>query len=191
MSFLLASFYTNNWKYPQYAKNLKEDCLRLKINHHIIEKPSLGTYVGNCNIKPFFILETLKEFKKPILWYDIDGSINQIPQELIDKNILDYDLAVHKNIKFLDKIYVNSIWFNYNPIVLEFVEEWCRCTINFIDDGAFNSTIKKFQDKIKILIMDQSSHLMANTNDGAFSDNVCFVHRLSSSDLKWQYKNKI
>jgi hypothetical protein len=187
----LISFYTNDWKYPAHAELLTQDCIRLGIDHYIIERPNSNSYVNNCNMKPFFILECLEKFKHPVIWYDVDGSINRLPEEIVNNTVLNYDIAGHKNVRLSDKIYVNSLWFNYTPTVLEFVNEWCQRTVNFIDDGAFNASLKIFKDKIKLLVLDKSSHLMINTNARSLPPESYFVHRLSGSDLKWQYKRKV
>jgi hypothetical protein len=76
------SFFTDNWDYPKHAANLIEDCNRLGLSCVIERRDSTNSYVGNCNIKPFFILEKLEELKSPVVWMDADGTISSWPHEL-------------------------------------------------------------------------------------------------------------
>ena len=60
-AFTVVSFYTPDWKYPEYAQSLIKDCVRLGLDYSIESKPSTSTYVGNCNLKPYFIRENFKK----------------------------------------------------------------------------------------------------------------------------------
>jgi len=188
-NFTVVSFYTPDWKYPEYAQSLANDCKRLGLDFAIESKPSTNTYVGNCNLKPYFIRDKLQELKKPILWMDVDGSVLNVPEEL--KILPVVDIAGYVNKQFLDRIYVNTILFNYTSNTLAFLDTWCEYVKNYIDDGAFNDALKNYSSKIQLCILPSEQIIVATSHNLSISSEICFVNRLSASDLKWQYKNKV
>jgi len=188
-AFTVISFFTPDWHYPEYAQNLAADCKRLGLDHVIEQKLSTDSYVGNCNIKPFFIREKIQELKQPVLWIDVDGSILKIPSEL--EVLSDADIMAYTNQRFPDRISVNVLLFSYTPNTLTFLDTWCEYVIKSIDDGAFNDTVKKYRDAIKIQILPAEQTAIVSTKDKNISFEICFANRLSGSDLKWQYKNKV
>jgi len=188
-AFTVISFFTSDWKYPDHAQNLVADCERLKLNHVIELKNSTNSYVGNCNIKPFFIKDKLQEFKQPVLWIDVDGSILKIPNELTP--LPNADIVAYENPQFPGRFSVNVLLFSYTPNALTFLDTWCEYAIKSIDDGAFNDAIKTYQDKIKLQILPANQTMIATSKNTHVSSDICFVNRLSGSDLKWQYKHKV
>ncbi len=186
------SFYTPDWDYPEYAKKLQADCQRFGLSCWIIEKSSRRDYVQNCNLKPGFILEALRKFESPVFWIDIDGSIIDAPELLFDDHLQEFDIAGNRSIKDPSRIHVGSIWFNHNPLVLDFVEQWNdRVQQRGLDDAVFNSLWSAYSDQIKFYqLPDHYFFLHADQTKPIPSDTV-ILHRLSSSDLKWQYKNKV
>ena len=188
-AFTVVSFYTPNWKYPEYAQNLRADCDRLALDYAIESRDSTDSYVENCNIKPFFIREKLQEFKRPVLWIDVDGSIVKIPQSI---NILnDVDVAGYANKQFPERISVNVLLFFYTPNALSFLDTWCNYVKNSIDDGAFNKALTDQEPKIKLELLPPEQVVILHSRDNHIPAEACFVNRLSGSDLKWQYKNKV
>jgi hypothetical protein len=184
---LVISFYTPDWKYPEFAKNLQSDCKQLSLECYIQEKPSLNAYVSNCNIKPKFILESLLNFKRPVLWVDVDNSLVKIPKEMINNN--DYDIiGVAKQNSEL--VYVNCLCFNYTDQSINFLEHWSSAAEKFIDDGAFQQVNKQMPD-IKILKLTTIYNQTITSFNQSISSDACFINRLSSSELKWKYKNKV
>jgi hypothetical protein len=188
-NFTVVSFYTTDWKYPEYAQNLVDDCKRLGLEYVIESKDSTNTYVGNCNLKPFFIRDKLQELKRPVLWMDVDGSILRVPPGLAQN--LDADIVAYQNQRFLDRNYVCTLLFNYTPAVLNFVDMWCQYSKNFIDDGAFDKAAKHCKQSLIIKTLPSDQIAILTNKENLVSDKICFVQRLSSSDLKWQYKNKV
>jgi len=186
---LVISFYTDDGDYPMYAKLLSEDCERLGLDYYISEKQSLKDYRKNCNIKPFFIKETLERFKRPVLWMDVDGSIISSPDLIFDETILEYDIAANCAVNNETKIRVGSIWFNYTKAVMSFVDNWCESVSNGgIDDGQFNSTWKKHKDIMKLYKLPQNYFVVLQKLNSTPPDDSCIVHRLSNSLLKQKYK---
>lgn len=188
----IISFYTPDWLYPTYARQLQIDCDRFELNHHIVEVSSQGNYVKNCNMKPFFIRDMLYLHKSPVFWIDADGTINRRPELLLSQSIKDFDIAGNKSQRDTTRIHVGSIWFNYNSAVLDLVESWCDCIVKSgIDDAVFNKVWAQFYEKIKFYELPQEYFTILDTPDSPVPAESCIVHRLSSSDLKWQYKNKV
>ena len=188
-AFTVISFYTPNWKYPEYAQNLLTDCDRLAIDYAIESRNSTDSYVENCNIKPFFIREKLQEFKRPVLWIDVDGSIITIPDEL--KSLSEVDVAGYTNKQFPDRISVNVLLFCYTANALSFLDTWCNYVKNSIDDGAFNKAVIDHTPKINLKILPAEQVVILHSRDNHVPAEACFVNRLSGSDLKWEYKNKV
>ena len=188
---VIISFYTPEWKYPYYAEKLKSDSDRLNIPYHIIEKPSQKDYVANCNMKPKFILDSILELKQPVIWMDVDGTINNFPSELLSDEMLDYDIAGFQSIRDQTRIHVATLWFNYNPRVIELLTTWYESSIRFLDDGAFQTTLRQYENSVKIKVLSKKYFTILSNPTDLTPEDSFFVHRLSSSELKWEYKNKV
>lgn len=190
MDFTVVSFYTNDWLYPDYAAKLKEDCDRLGIPHHIIEKPSTNRYVGNCQIKAFFIKECMESFKSPLLWIDADGSILKKPAMLYEEINRDYDLVGNRPINDPSRIHVGSMLLNYTAKMSDFVEVWCEGIKRKdpLDDAAFNGTWDVMKNSVRFRELPQKYfYIQKNPYDPVPADTI-ILHRLSKSDLKQRYK---
>lgn len=188
-SFTVISFYTPDWKYPEHAQNLRRDCERLGLDHVIEQRPSTNTYVGNCNLKPGFIREQLATLKRPVLWLDVDGSIQRVPQEL--DPVPPVDVAAYASKQSPDRLSVNVLLFNPTPGAEKFLNTWCEFVKNSIDDGAFNQTVTHLDDQIVLQILPASQVMIEHSRTTGIDTEVCFTNRLSASDLKWQYKNRV
>jgi hypothetical protein len=191
-NFTVVSFYTPDWKYPEYAQNLVDDCERLGLEYVIESKDSTNTYVGNCNLKPYFVRDKLQELKKPILWMDVDGSIITCPDLLVTPGIDSFDMAGNRSLTNTSRIHVGSIWFNYTDITMQFVNTWCDAiAARGIDDSVFNGLWQTFSDKIKFYELPPEYFVILTSPQSPVPDNSCIVHRLSNSTLKQDYKNKV
>lgn len=187
--FTVISFFTPDWKYPEYAKNLANDCTKLGLEFVIEPKDGTNSYVGNCNLKSNFIRDKLRELKRPVLWLDVDGSVLKIPNEL--NNLEHYDIAGYANKQFLDRISVNVLLFNYTSNTFAFLDTWCEYVHNSIDDGAFNRALDTHNSKITFELLPGEQVALLTSRDVNIPVEACFINRLSASDLKWQYKNKV
>ena len=118
----LISFYTdidNRTYYSDHANRLQENCQTLNIPIDIIKLESQGDYRLNCLAKPKFILEMMQKKQKPVVWMDVDSIIHE--ELTVFDTVETYDIgfaAVHNNIK------ASPIYLNYNPLVLEFIQNW-------------------------------------------------------------------
>ena len=184
------SYYTQDWRYPEYAQKLREDCQRLGLKYHIIEKPSTNSYVGNCQLKAFFIRDMLMQLKQPIFWMDADGSILKYPELLIHEEILNHDMAGNHPENAPHRVHVGSIWFNYTPKTMEFVNTWCGGIErkHGLDDAAFNGTWDYMKNDIKFLALPKEYFFIHKDMRLPANKDAVILHRLSSSDLKISYK---
>ena len=189
----IISFYTPDWEYPRYADLLRRDCDRLGLDHHIVEKPSTNSYVKNCQIKAFFIRDTLEEFRCPVLWIDADGSLIRSPELLMSPDILDHDIAGNHPKDAPHRVHVGSIWFNYTNNTRKFVDTWCGGIErkNPLDDAAFNGTWDLMKNEIKFFALPPAYFYILKNHDDPVPNDVYIVHRLSKSDLKWAYKQSV
>jgi hypothetical protein len=186
------SFYTQDWEYANYANQIKESCIQFKLPYYIVEIESKNDYVKNCNIKPSFIYECLQKFKSPVLWIDADGSLLKHPTILQTEEIKNFDIAGNIPLTNSNRIHVGSIWFNYTDIVLKFVKEWSDYVKDKgIDDGAFNGLWSQYSQNIKFYNLPPEYHYIHKNIKNSIPSNTVICHRLSSSDLKWKYKNKV
>jgi len=189
---IITSFYTPDWQYPEFARQLTHDCEKLGLEYHIVEKQSNNDYAKNCNIKPFFIKESLEKFKKPILWMDVDGSIVSKPELILNNTILEYDVAANRALNDASKIHVGSIWLNYTKSTMSFIDDWCESVVNGgIDDGQFNSTFRKHEDNIKFYELPPNYFVILKNLDSKPPENSCIVHRISKSSLKHIYSKSL
>lgn len=189
----IISYYTQDWDYPKYADHLRSDCDRLGILHHVVEKPSTNTYVGNCQIKAFFIRDMLQQFKSPVMWMDADGSICKFPELLAQDYMSEYDMAGNHPIKDPARVHVGSIWFNYTPATIDFVDAWCAGIERKkgIDDAAFNGTWDLLKDKIKFYALPPEYFMILPRNNDKIPPQAVIAHRLSNSSLKQEYKKRV
>jgi len=190
MQFTLISYYTNDWLYPDYAARLRDQCLQHDIPHHIECRPSTNRYVGNCQIKPFFVRECLERLQSPVFWIDADASVIRKPLLLWEDINQDFDLVANQPKNNADRIHVGSMLLMYTRPMREFVDVWCDTTQRrgALDDAAFNGTWDHYRDRLKTrLLPSQYFFIHQRPRDIVPADTV-ILHRLSQSDLKHRYK---
>jgi hypothetical protein len=186
------SFYTPDWEYPNYAHKMKDDCDRIGLHHHIVEKPDSKDWLKNTRMKPQFIYETLLELKRPVLWIDVDGSILNLPE--IFKGDYPFDFAAKKKSNLSDRIWhVGTMYFNYTPSALEFLEEWCEKIVDdeWSDELSLDILWKKHSETKDSLrssdIPRQYFKILNNHNRQPEWDTV-ICHRASEGKSKMAFK---
>lgn len=190
MNFYVISFYTRDWLYPDYAQRLIEDCDRLGLQHHIVEKPSTNKYVGNCQIKPFFIQECMERFQSPVLWMDADGSILQKPELLLEDSNQKFDLIGNVPDHDPSRVHVGSMLINYTDKMIQFIDLWCAeiKRKSPLDDAAFNGIWDSLKLDLRFRALPpEYFYIQKNPNDPVPRWAV-IMHRLSRSELKERYK---
>lgn len=148
MNPLIISFYTNDWRYPDHAKRMQEDCERLGLEHYIKEKESTKDYIKNTAIKPFFIKECLEIHRRSVLWVDVDGILLKDP--MLENLNTDFAATEYQNAELDRDWAVSILWFNYTPGCLALVEEWCNNSIGKTDEAAFDIAWKKLKDSVTV-----------------------------------------
>ena len=78
----IISYYTRNTGYQKEIVHLERSIQTLGLDYQIVGIESRGSWENNCCYKPLFILEKLREIKKPILWLDADAILQQKPSLL-------------------------------------------------------------------------------------------------------------
>jgi len=179
------SFFTNDWEYPEHAKRLKRECGILKLDCLIKERPGAGGYLENTCMKPFFILESLKELKRPVLWVDVDASIYKQP--VFCKN-LDADFAARPKAAGMSrKWHVGTLWFNYTPKAIAFLEKWCEMSHRLSDESALQDLWETNPD-IKCKELPADYHLLL-INNAKPTLNTVIAHRISDGKSKKEQRH--
>jgi hypothetical protein len=126
---LIISFYADfedNRYYEGFAKELIKKCKEFGVSYDISEAQSRGSYSANCLMKPEFILDKLKEHKKPILWMDCD---TQFRLPFSDFNNVESDIGMATHSGNMEGIKASPLYFNYTEGAFRIIREWvvhCR-----------------------------------------------------------------
>lgn len=120
---LIVSFYSAKTPHQEEARRLRDSCEHLHIEAQIEEVSSCGC----LGLKPFFILNQLKQQRRPVLWVDCTAAFVQRPDF---KEFEFCDLAVRIN-EFLPKehamrVVSNALFVRNNPAGIAVIEEWCK-----------------------------------------------------------------
>lgn len=134
---LVISYYTEGTPYQLEALSLIKSCQELGIEAEVQPIASHGNWERNCAQKPFFIQKKLLEKKRPIFWIDADAVFKKTPDFSF---LLEHDLSFREMKRFSDDIRFKycsgSLFVNYTPRALEFVNQWCQNCQQKIDQGA-------------------------------------------------------
>jgi hypothetical protein len=135
MTPIVLSFYTIGTPYEQEVVNLITSCKKLGIETDIVGISSKGSWEKNCAVKPFFILQKLQAWNRPVLWVDADAVFKQFPNFSIFEGI---DFSVRVN-EFLPKthesrVVSNTIFIQNNTKGKSILEEWCQNTEKALHD---------------------------------------------------------
>jgi len=123
----IISFYTKNTIYEQEAAHLIASCKKLDLPFEIDGVDSMGEWEENCRYKPTFILQKLKQLKRPILWSDADAMILKKPKT--QKGDIAVCIDKTKMIDDPAHLFSGTIFFNYTPKTLQLIEHWIKeCT---------------------------------------------------------------
>lgn len=125
MNPIIISFYILDTPYEKEVKKLIDSCNEFGIEADIVGIDSKGSWEKNCAQKPVFIIEKLKQWKRPVLWVDADAIFKQ-PSDFNEFHAC--DVAVRMN-EFLPKthesrIVSNTIFVRNNPAGLKLLDAW-------------------------------------------------------------------
>ena len=128
----IISFYSDvdgRTYYSDHARRLSENLKQHNIPYDIRHMQSKGSYRSNCLAKPRFILERMNEYRKPIVWLDVDSLVHReiaVFDEFHDK--VDIGMAFPKIPSQEDPSIAlpkaSPIYLNYNLRTLEFMYKW-------------------------------------------------------------------
>ncbi len=166
----------------------------------IDELKSTGSYLRNTCLKPKFILDCLKQIESPVLWVDVDASLLGKPETPIKKNYIDvFDWYEIKSVEFLGELpdfaarpmspdrdrtwHVGTMWFNYTPAMIEFLEKWIANTGNLSDESALEKTWQDDGWMLDTLDLPKEYFYIERKGQPVPSGTV-IMHRISDSEMK-------
>ena len=134
---LVVSYYTENTPYQIEALSLIASCTQHDVEAEIVGVPSAGNWERNCALKPFFIREKLLEKKRSIFWVDADAVFKKKPDfKFLSKSDLSFRemkrFSHDKRFKYCS----GSLFINYTPAAIEFMDQWCAYCQEKMDSGA-------------------------------------------------------
>ena len=196
----LISFYTNDWKYPQHAERLKAECESFGVPYKIEQLKSTGSYLKNTCLKPQFILDCLNDLKSPVLWVDVDASLLGKPETPIKRNYVDvFDGYEIKSVEVLGELpdfaakrmseerdrtwHVGTMWFNYKPNVIEFLEKWIANTGNLSDESALEKTWQDDGWMLDTFDLPKEYFYIERISQEP-PEGTVIMHRISDSNMK-------
>lgn len=145
---VVVSFYTKNTLYQLEVQNLIESCEKFNIEFSIEGVDSFGSWELNCAYKPFFILQKIKQLKKPILWIDADGIFVAEPS-IIPEFDCDFATRVHADCdkNHPSKVISSTIFINHTEAAIQLLQQWAEeCKKQLIDP----SRSEEFWDQIAL-----------------------------------------
>lgn len=134
---LIISFYTEKTLYQFEVQNLIASCQHWNLEYCIEGIPSFGSWELNCGYKPFFILQKLLHFKKPLLWIDADGVIVNQPED-IDAFSADLSVRINEDCPtgHLSKVISSTVFINnteQGALLVRLWAEECYRNLNNIE----------------------------------------------------------
>ncbi len=124
---LVISFYTSNTPYEEEVQHLLASCRRFGLANQIEGVESFGGWELNCAYKPYFILQKLKERKRPVLWVDADGVFVRSPAAQ-DVFVSDLAVRIHSELSWdhPSKVISSTVYVNYTQAALQLVRFWAE-----------------------------------------------------------------
>ena len=112
--------------YRAFADTLTARLNELHIQHCIEQMPFRDNWMVTCKTKPSFIERVLARYRMPLVWIDVDSSVERaIPS--LDPNV--YDIAApqgdgHHTGLVSITLEVAMIYINYTPGAIRFLARW-------------------------------------------------------------------
>lgn len=155
---IVISFYTVDTPYEKEVKRLVESCLRFDIEADIVGIASEGSWERNCARKPFFILDALKKWNRPVLWVDADAVFLQSP-DFTEFDSCDFSVRLNEFLpkKSESRIVSNIIFVRNNFKAIAVLERWCQVTESELN---CKERVFEFWDQIALRdVLDEESDL--------------------------------
>jgi len=141
---LLVSYYTVGTGYEAEAKKLRESCERHGIPHRIEGVKNRGSWMANTQFKPTFLLSVLEQEKRPILWVDADGVVNQPLHFPFEEGETDFAAHWRSGRELLS----GTLWFNHTEKAFELLREWkqeCRRDSKSYDQVCLRNSVPRIE----------------------------------------------
>jgi len=138
MNTVLISFYSDiedKTYYSDNASRLIHECEELGIPYDIREKKTLGSYQLNCLSKPQYILDTLNELDRPLIWMDIDSKLHK-KIDIYDQFNEGTDVVVTTSNTKLSGIKASPLYFGNTTGARDFISSWIDTTKQIIENDA-------------------------------------------------------
>jgi hypothetical protein len=193
---LVVSYYTKDTLYQLEVQNLIASCEQWQLEYHVESITSFGSWERNCSYKPFFLLEKLQQFGKPILWIDADGVFIKKPQRLA---VFASDLAVRINQNYDDshpsKVLSGTVYVNATVGAERVLKSWAKeCldtlsnpqrTEEFWDQAALRDVIRRRVPGARISALPAGYvTIVDNPQDEKEIDDVVIRHYQASRRFK-------
>lgn len=133
--------------YEGFAKALIERCKGFGLDYDITEIESRGNYGDNCLMKPEFILEKLKQYKKPLIWMDCDTDFRE-PFDHFNEVTEDIGMATHTG--NIEGIKASPLYLNYTKGAFRIIREWVIHCRECYDNGI----VELDHDALKHYVLD-------------------------------------
>jgi hypothetical protein len=163
---LVVSFYCGDAYYYRAAEKLKQDCVRLGVDHHVVEAPLPASvpWVTACRYKVRFIAECLRTHARPVLWVDADCSLLERPS-LLNSCQADFAFFLRgfRYLKEYDPVALprmaqpSILYFGHTPAALEFTALMCSLEGSHqgeaTDDYFIQEAWSRFERPMSLLLM--------------------------------------
>lgn len=155
---LIISFYADpageTW-YSESATRFKNFCDRLDLPYDIEELTASDSWLENTRKKAAFILSSITNHKRDVLWIDIDTNLVRPPEYTWDRSA-DFAAVQFKGKSRLDpplKIRSTAMWFNYTPMAIGLLEAWTeRCrTGRYGDHREISNLLYDFSGRVEYM----------------------------------------
>ncbi len=199
---LVVCYYTKDTLYQLEVQNLIASCEKWGLDHHVEPIATLGSWERNCSFKPFFLLEKLQQFGKPLFWVDADAVFVREPQYL---KVFSQDLAVRINEK-LDpahpsKVISGSVFVNATQGAVEILKAWGQeCIDSFLnpkrteeiwDQIALRDVLQRGSTQFKAGVLPlEYMAIEGNPSDAREAGEVVIAHYQASRRFKKMVNEK-
>lgn len=185
---LIISFYTDDWIYPEHAKNLINNCENLGYEHFISHRHSTKNYLKNTAIKPFFIKECLLRFRRPLIWIDVDAIILKEFSLNVSK-FTDIGACKYTNSNLNRDWAVAFLYLNYTSNTLDFITRWCEYSTRGSDEYAFDLAWKSSKGNVAFETLPEQYHFVKWKVNMEIPDDTIICHQLSQFEDKLKRKH--
>ena len=132
---LVVSYYTQNTPYENEVQNLIQSCEKFGIEYHVEGLPDKGSWEENCAIKPYFIRDKMRFFRRPILWVDADAVFLQ-PMQFEEFMFSAFALLKYKDSndpRFC--INAGTVYVNATDEGIKALDLWCYYSDKIIEEA--------------------------------------------------------